>query len=24
MRETMDRFAALRDAGRLDTSDLMS
>ena len=23
MRETMDRFAALRDAGRLDTSDLM-
>ena len=24
MRETMDRFAALRDAGRLDTSDLAS
>src|SRR4051812_47685884 len=23
MRETMDRFAALRDAGRLDTSDLI-
>jgi len=24
MRETMERFAALRDAGRLDTSDLES
>jgi len=23
MRETMDRFASLRDAGRLDTSDLI-